>query len=291
MSRRALLLVNPHARHGAQALPQALTCLREHGFELTEVHSAHAIRRRHDQADLVIVGGGDGTLNAVADVLADVGLPLGILPLGTANDLARTLGLPADLGEACRVIRAGHTRAVDLGWVNGKHFFNVATIGVSAALRRRLSPEFKRRWGVLAYPLTALRALRLLWNARPFRAEIRAGGERFRGKTVQIAIGNGVYYGGGLTIADDAAIDDQRLDLYSLEVAHWWQVVPLLPALRSGSLKPWPHVLTLRGPAFEVITRRPRSINTDGELTTRTPAEFRVIPRAVSVFVPAPSGV
>ncbi len=286
MPRRALLLINPRARLGAAGLPQALRCLREHGFDLLEVQDNAAIRQHHDGADLVIVGGGDGTLNRAVDVLVELRLPLGVLPLGTANDLARTLGLPNDLTEACRVIAEGHTRAIDLGWVNGKHFFNVASVGLSVALRRRLSQSVKGRWGILAYPLTALRALWLLWNARPFHVEIRAGGEILHGKTVQLAIGNGVYYGGGLTIAADAAIDDQRLDLYSLQVQHWWQVVPLLPALRSGTLAGWPNVLTRHGQAFAIHTRRPRSINTDGEITTRTPAEFRVVPRALTVLVP-----
>jgi diacylglycerol kinase (ATP) len=110
-----------------------------------------------------------------------------------------------------------------------------------------------------------------------------------RVKSVQIAVGNGVYYGAGMTIAEDAAIDDQRLDLYSIEVRHWWQVVALLPALRRGNLQPQKLVRTLRGQAFDVITRRPRPVNTDGELTTHTPAHFRVIPAALAVFVPRPA--
>src|SRR5260370_24584772 len=120
---------------------------------------------------------------------------------------------------------------------------------------------------------------------RPFHAEIRTESETLHVKTVQIAIGNGVYYGGGMIIADTAAIDDSRLDLYSIEVRRWWQVLALFPALRSGSLQPLKQVRTLRGKAFDVTTRRPRRVNTDGELTTRTPACFRVVPQALSVFL------
>jgi diacylglycerol kinase (ATP) len=126
----------------------------------------------------------------------------------------------------------------------------------------------------------------VLWQARPFHAEIRTETETIRVKTIQIAVGNGMYYGGGMVIAADAAIDDGHFDLYSIEVRHWWQVLALVPALRSGNLQPHNRVRTLRGQSFDVVTRKPRRVNTDGELTTHTPARFRVVPQALSVFVP-----
>jgi diacylglycerol kinase (ATP) len=99
-------------------------------------------------------------------------------------------------------------------------------------------------------------------------------------------VGNGRYYGGGMTVVFDANIDDQRLDLYSLEIKHWWQMIPLLPAMRDGKHIHWQNVRALEGQEFEVYTRKPRPINTDGEITTYTPAHFRVIPQAIGVFVP-----
>ena len=117
------------------------------------------------EVDLVIIGGGDGTLNAAADALIETGLPLGILPLGTANDLARTLGIPADLVAAGQVIAAGRTHRIDLGRVNGKHFFNVASLGLSVQVARELDADLKRRWGVLGYAFIVWRAIR---GRRPF---------------------------------------------------------------------------------------------------------------------------
>jgi diacylglycerol kinase (ATP) len=146
-----------------------------------------------------------------------------------------------------------------------------------------LSRGMKRRWGVLAYALTALRVLS---RSRPFSAEIRMNGEVCRVKTVQIAVGNGRYYGGGLTVTADAAINDQRLDLYSLEIRHWWQMIPLLPAMRSGTHDAWDFVRSRQGQDIEILTRKPHAINTDGEITTTTPAHFRLIPQAISVIVP-----
>jgi YegS/Rv2252/BmrU family lipid kinase len=289
MSHRALLLTNRHARHGQERLPQAIDCLRKLGFQLIEEstedpkHLPEVIRRYKDQVDLVIIGGGDGTLNAAVDGLVDTQLTLGILPLGTANDLARTLGIPDSLPEACEIIAKGQVQRIDLGWVNGKHFFNVASLGLSVQITQRLTKEAKRRWGVFAYAATALG---VIWQSRPFRAEIRLKGESISVKTVQIAVGNGRYYGGGMTVTHDATIDDQRLDLYSLEIGHWWQMIALLPAMRSGQHTTLPGVRALHAKEIEVYTSKAHPINTDGEITTYTPAQFRVVPQALAVLVP-----
>ncbi|MFM2062046.1 MAG: hypothetical protein RLZZ507_1716 [Cyanobacteriota bacterium] len=289
MNPRALLLVNRHARQGQQRLLEAIHCLETLGFYLIQEstenpkHLGDVIRRYQKEIDLVIVGGGDGTLNAAVDAIVDTQLPLGILPLGTANDLARTLGIPNSLPEACQIISAGNLRRIDLGWVNGKYFFNVASLGLSVNITQQLTREVKRRWGIFAYAATALQ---VIWKSRPFRAEIRTKDQSFRVKTVQIAVGNGRYYGGGMAVFHDATIDDQRLDLYSLEISHWWQIIPLLPAMRQGRHIHWRGVRAIQGQELEVYTRKPYPINTDGEITTCTPAVFRVMPRAIGVLVP-----
>lgn len=292
MSHRALLLMNRHARQGNKGLAGAIEQLQTLGLELIEEptedprHLPEIIRRYQNQVDLVIIGGGDGTLNAAVDGIVDTQLPLGILPLGTANDLARTLGIPNSLSEACEIIAKGHVQRIDLGWVNGKHFFNVASMGLSVQITQMLTKETKRRWGVMAYAITALQAI---LQARPFSAEIRINGKSILVKTVQIAVGNGRYYGGGMAVVHDATIDDQRLDLYSLELRYWWQIVALLPAMRQGRHSNSPNVRSLCGQEIEVHTRRQRPINTDGEITTHTPAHFRVIPQALAVLVPTDS--
>ena len=289
MSQRALVFVNRRSRQGKQQLTEALSQLEALGLELLLVSAqdgvqlGDAIDRHRSHIDLVIIGGGDGTLNAAVDSLVKHQLPLGILPLGTANDLARTLEIPTSIPEACEAIATGEQRSIDLGWVNGKYFFNVASMGLSVKITKQLSSQLKQRWGILAY---ALAAIQVIQQMRPFAAEIQIDGAEIPVRTVQIAVGNGRYYGGGLAITADAAIDDQRLDLYSLEIKNWWQMLRILPTMREGQHTAFPWVRVLQGREITIRTRGVQQINTDGELTTQTPATFKVIPQALSVFVP-----
>jgi YegS/Rv2252/BmrU family lipid kinase len=287
--RTALLFTNAASRQGAVDLAPAIEALRAGGVRLLpkeppEVERLGAwISEHRRDVDLVIIGGGDGTLNAAAEALVETGLPLGILPLGTANDLARTLGIPAELGAASQVIAAGRTHRIDLGRVNGKHFFNVASLGLSVEVARQLDADLKRRWGVLGYALTLWRAIR---GRRAFRARIRCDHARHRVRAVQISVGNGRHYGGGMTIAADAAIDDGALDLVSVAPQGLWELIGNLPALRWGWHERAARIRHRRCREVEIRTARPIPINTDGELTTHTPAQIVVMPRAISVFVP-----
>ncbi|WP_137149902.1 lipid kinase [Devosia sp. FKR38] len=287
--RRALMLVNPNSRRGGTALDSVIERLRAGGVDVLieqlgapQEVPAQIVALR-DQADLVIVCGGDGTLNAAAGGVVKTGLPMAILPMGTANDLARTLGIPENLELAADIIIAGRQTRIDLGEVNGHPFFNVASLGLSVDLARGLTPEVKRRWGKLGYALAAFKVLR---QAKRFRAEIISETGRVRTRTLQIAVGNGVHYGGGTVIQADATIHDGRLDLYSLELRNVWKFGLMLGAFRRGQHGLWDEVRTDQGTDFEIRTIRPMPINTDGDIVTHTPARFTVHPSAVSVFVP-----
>ena len=288
--KRALLLINRKARSGASPIDDAIAVLAQSGISVHEQGSegaaelGRAIQSGRADFDLVIVGGGDGTLNCAAAAILETGLPMGIMPLGTANDLARTLGIPSEPVAAARIIAAGEERRIDLGEVNGRYFFNVASIGFSAALAGELTTEAKKRFGVLGY---ALASARLLLRFRPFTAFIEHDGVIEKVKTIQIAVGNGRHYGGGLTVEEAAEPDDGMLSVYSIEIDHWWRLLALAPALKRGTHGTWSDVRAFTTDKLTVRTRRARPVNTDGELTTATPAVFRLIPAAIRVFAPA----
>lgn len=288
--RRALLIVNAKARQGQCALDSVLEACEGAGVSVQRAECGRRedlgdiIRAHAGTVDLVIIGGGDGTLNAAAAALAETGLPLAILPLGTANDLARTLGIPLDLEEAARLAVTGTVRRIDLGEVNGVPFFNVASIGLSVELARELTRDMKRRWGTLGYAIAAARVLRRM---APMTADIRIDGRPHRVKAVQIGVGNGRHYGGGMTVDERATVDDARLDVYSIDLRGWWEWPLLYPSFRRGRQGRWKNVQTWECTEAEIVTRRPRPVNTDGDITTRTPARFRVRPGAVAVVCPA----
>ncbi len=170
---------------------------------------------------------------------------------------------------------------MDVGVVNGHLFLNVASIGFSSELARQLNAEAKKKWGRLGYAITAFRLLRRL---RRFILYIEHDGERMTVKTVQASVGNGRYYGGGMTVEQSATADDGHLDFYSLEINRWWKLLLLFPRLRRGTHGATREVRAFRTTAITLTTRKPMPINTDGELTTHTPAEFSIKPKALQVY-------
>ena len=177
--RRALLLANRRSLAGASDLSAGIERLSESGVTVDShavddpVEIPRIIARDAGRYDLIIIGGGDGTMNLASEALVESGRPLGILPIGTANDLARTLQIPSSVPDACAVIAEGRTRAIDLGRANDKYFFNVASIGLSAEVLRYHQGARKRWLRVLSYPLSVWDAFK---TTRPFRARVRCDG-------------------------------------------------------------------------------------------------------------------
>ena len=288
--RTALLLVNRRARMGGSSIEEARELLTGSGFAIIEPPASDpvdidaTIRGYAGSIDSVIVGGGDGSLNSAAAAVRELDLTLGILPLGTANDLARTLEIGPSARAAAEVIARGTTRRIDLGRVNDHPFFNVASLGFSVELARNLTAEAKRRFGRMGY---AVAGGRLLAQGRPFTISVEHDGRTEVLRTVQVSVGNGRFYGGGMTVESRARPDDGKLDFYSLGVESWWELVKLLPALRRGTHGRMPNVCAFSTRSEIVVrTRRPHDVNADGELVTRTPARFAIDQLAVEVFAP-----
>lgn len=289
VTERVLVIVNAASRRGEDARGALVTALVAHDFhpvvEPLDDAATLAARVRAHAADVtrVIVAGGDGTVGTVAGAVLGTGLPLGIVPTGTANNLARTLGIPASVEEACALVRAGRTHAIDAAEVNGRVFMTTASIGLSVAITEALTDDAKRRMGTLAYAATAARTVR---RAERFVADITWPGGTRRARTVQVVVGNGRFYGSAMQVADDTRIDDHALDLYSLEVRAKWRLLALGPRMKRGTHGDADDVRALRAPEFHVATATPMTVNADGELVTETPATFRVLPSALTVYAP-----
>lgn len=287
---RALLIVNRYSRSGQSDLDAVNERLKQAGLAVEMVFSENPrsitelIQTHQHNCDRIIIGGGDGTLSAAAEALLASNLPLGILPLGTANDLARTLSIPLDPVEACGVIAEGKLHRIDLGCVNSHYFFNVAHIGFGVTLARELSAETKKQWGVFGYARTAFAALK---KRSSFRAEIWDNGWIYKTRCFQIAVGNGRHFGGGLTVAHNARIDDHTLEVWSLEPLDLWELIALVPAILRGRHLEHRRVWHNRTQSLEIRTRKRMPVSADGELTTYTPAKFHILPSAIAVYVPA----
>lgn len=289
MARRALCLVNPNAKSGSADLAEAFAALAAGGIaaEPLQTSSLEDARQRLEAeagaADLVIVGGGDGTISDLAAELLAANKPVGLLPLGTANDLARSLAIPTDLAAAAEIILAGHSAGIDVGTVNDRPFLNVASLGLSVDVARFHKGARKRWLGVLAYPLSWWDA----WRARrPFAARLTIDGAERRVRCAQFAIGSGRHYGGGLTLDETASHFDGLLHGYYVRPLGLGGWLRLLPALFLGRLRRQPEVVTFEARELELTTRRRLAINVDGELAAHTPARFAIRPGALRIFLP-----
>lgn len=270
----ALLVLNERSRLGR----------REGAFVCATLERAgvNCLRDADLRYDAVIAAGGDGTVISAIPLALGRGVPLGIVPLGTFNDLARALGLPAAIPQACATISGGRTRTIDVGFVNGCYFVNEASIGVSTRIARRQTPELKQRFGVLAVISTALQTLS---EIRPFSAEIDFDGKTEHCHSVQITVANNARFG-GVIARSDAAIDDGWLDLYSIEPRNWFDAFALVRKIVRGDSSSGQGLRTRRSTRFSIRTHRPHHISADGEPAGMTPAVFEVIPKALRVLVP-----
>ena len=285
-----LVVVNRKARSGTTDLEPAIEALAaSFGHPaMLDVEAPGELAARVEEAvspatECVAVAGGDGTINSVLQALMRIQRPLGILPLGTANDLARTLGIPTDLEAAANIIAAGETKRIDVGVVNGRYFVNAAGLGFSTKLTTEMPDWTKRHLGPLAYPLAVIRRWR---RHRAFSVLIRADDGTVRRRVIQLTVANGRFYGGGMTAQQDARIDDGQLDVLMVTPGEWWRHVVGVIGLKRGVYPESAPVIAERRTRFELSTIRPEWIATDGEQSTQTPATFDVLPGALEVYVP-----
>ncbi|GGM31172.1 MULTISPECIES: diacylglycerol/lipid kinase family protein [Micromonospora] len=292
--RRAALVINAHSRRGRRLYEQAHSRLVAAGFDLLgtyPVEKPGELERSLTEAvglgpDLLVAGGGDGTLSAAARMLAHRDMALGLLPLGTTNNFARTVGVPLDLDGAVGVLSDGKVIDVDLGMAGEMPFANHVGIGLSADIMRATPPRLKRASGRLAYPLTALA---LLARHRPLRVTVEAAGAEHEFVTHQLYVANGGFQA-GRPITADADADDRLLVAY-----------PVGGPTRGGLLRESArnattgHRRTLGEDPFLAVdelwvrTDRPARVEVDGELCGQTPIRLGLAANALRVMAAADS--
>jgi diacylglycerol kinase (ATP) len=292
--RRAALVVNAHSRRGRRLYEGARSRLTAAGFTLLGAYPVDRPDELDDSLavaadlgpDLLVAGGGDGTLGAAARLLAHRDIALGLLPLGTTNNFARTVGIPLDLDGAVAVLTDGKVIDVDLGLAGDMRFANHVGIGLSADVMLKTPRRLKRVTGRLAYPVTALA---LLTRHRPLRATVRADGREHEFVTHQLYVANGGFHA-GRPIAADADADDRRLVAY-----------PVGGPARRGLLRETArnaaagHRRTVGDEPFLAVgelwleTDRPARVEVDGELCGQTPLRIGLDANALRVMAPAGS--
>jgi YegS/Rv2252/BmrU family lipid kinase len=210
--------------------------------------------------------------------------------LGTANDFARTLEIPSGLEEACETIAYGKVVDIDLGLAGDNFYVNVASVGLAAEVTRQLSPQLKKSIGPLAYPVAALKAF---FKHEPFAARLSfPDGDHESvdyGRLLQVAVGNGRFYGGGMVVAPEAGMDDKALDVYAIKLGRRRDLVGVARYIKSGDFVKNEGVDHFRTRRIRVETDPALQVNVDGELVAKTPEEFSVAENALHVIVPETS--
>jgi diacylglycerol kinase (ATP) len=299
-TRRAALIVNTRSRSGERTFFEALDRLQELGVPLGATYAirdpvrlpetVREVLAESSGYRFLILGGGDGSVSSVVDFLAHHDVVLGLLPLGTANDFARTLGIPSDIEEACQTIAGGKLVDVDLGLAGDNYYVNVASVGLSVGVTQALSPWMKKRVGALAYPVAAIRAF---LSHEPFSARLTyPDGDHEPveyGRLLQIAVGNGRFYGGGMVVAPESGIDDRSLDIYAIELGRHRDLIGAARYLKSGDFIRSESVSHYRTKRVRLETVPELPVNIDGEVVTRTPQDFFMAHNALKVIVPQES--
>jgi len=287
--RSAILIVNALSRRGKKQFDAARLGLEAAGIDLIE---ATAVHRPGELASVVaaamarkppmlILGGGDGTLSSAVDQLVGTETVFAILPLGTANSFARSLGLPLELDRAIGVIASGAVRRIDLAMIDDDYYCNCAAIGLPTRIGSDIPPVLKKALGRLGYLLWAS------WQSikfKPFKLIVTGGGMRDEVDALEVRIANGSYHG-GVELIDEADPRNGEIVVQAVigrsSVQLGWNWLSSWLRLRARKQT----TIEFRGRELRIETVPPLDISIDGEVVARTPALARVAPRAVNMMM------
>jgi YegS/Rv2252/BmrU family lipid kinase len=285
------LLVNPSSAGGKslKLLPRVEAALdaRRAVFRVEKTrsleHGAELALRAIELGEVPVVVSGDGLLGAVGGAMAGAEAPLGLIPAGRGNDLARALGIPAEPEAAVDVVLGGASRRIDVGEANGKRFLGIASVGFDSECNR-LANETHWLRGNLVYAYSMPRTL-IGWRSARFTLAVGEETKRISGYFVAVA--NNSVYGGGMYIAPDAEIDDGEFDVVSIgeggKLRFLWGLRDVLKGAHLGK----DEVDVFRTSRLQIDASRPFPVYADGDHLTDLPVSLRVLPRSLSILVPA----
>lgn len=286
-----MLIVNAHSRKGEDLFEQAREKLVQAGIELIAAHAVKdpsllddTVRQAvRDGAPMVIVGGGDGSLSCAVDDLVDRDCVFAVLPLGTANSFARTIGLPLDLDGAVEAIAQGRRRRIDLGKIDGDYFVNAAAMGLSPMIGDTVPHKLKRYLGRLGYFVWAIWCF---FRFRPFRLIVDDGETVRRLWATEVRIFNGRFHG-GVELTETTDVDSGDIVIQAVTGRSLWRLARDWYAKFFKLSSRDSTTEEFRGRRLVLDTRPRHRISIDGEILARTPAIVEVAERAIEVVVPA----
>jgi YegS/Rv2252/BmrU family lipid kinase len=288
------LLVNPSSAGGKslKLLPRVEAALdaRRAVFRVEKTrsleHGAELALEAVELGELPVVVSGDGLLGAVGGAMAGSDSPLGLIPAGRGNDLARALGIPEEPEAAVGALLAGESRRIDVGEANGKRFLGIASVGFDSECNR-LANETHWLRGNTVYAYSMIRTL-IGWRSARFTLAV--GEERKRISGYFVAVANNSVYGGGMYIAPNAELDDGKFDVVSIgeggKLSFLWGLKDVL----KGNHLSKDSVDVFRTSRLQIDASRPFPVYADGDHLTDLPVTLRVLPRSLSIVVPSAQG-
>ena len=251
-------------------------------------HAAQIAATRGSEFDVVLTLGGDGTAMEVAGALAWSGIPIGVLPGGTGNLLARALGVPMRVEKAVPALLGGTLKRIDLGVIQGHRFAVAAGVGIDAAMVEETPRWMKHRLGVLAYTLIATRAaLRAVLRRRFFLARVEVDGEVIERRAAAVMFANfGAILEDRIAFGPGIEVDDGVLDCCIFSPRHLRDALRIMWRVTRRDFRPDPSILYRKGSRFRLVTDPVLTLQADGELLGPTPADVSVEPLAAHLLIP-----
>jgi diacylglycerol kinase (ATP) len=289
-ARRYLVVANPTARRGANSVLDQLRMLAPPGSELDieftrpDRLAAGELQARAAAADALIAIGGDGTVAEAVTAATGADVPLGIVPAGSTNIIARNVGIPTDLNAAARLIFGAHnTRRIDVGVCNDRRFLHMGGAGFDSRMFALTSRSLKRRIGWLAYLQGASKTI----LAPPVLFTIAVDGHIVECESPLVLVANGAsIVTPGLRVHPAIRYDDGQLDVVIITARRFVQIARTVGRFALCHLERSPYAIHLQGTAVELRSHPSIPIQLDGDIVGETPARFSILPLAIELIVP-----